>query len=277
MDKRLGKGLGALISEDVSKAKEKVEKIRVADIVPNPFQPRKRFSETKMDELVCSIREKGVIQPVLLRPVGNGYELVAGERRWRAAQKLEIEEMPAIVRTDINDANSLEISLVENIQREELNPIEEANAYQELIGQFEYTLDKVGQMVGKDKTTISNSLRLLSLPEEIQAYIEEGKISAGHAKAILSITSEHGRKKIAKVVVRKGISVREVEQLVRKLTDSSIKPKKGKDPEIAQIEEALQHKLGTKVSLHQGKKRGRIEIQYFSNEDLQRLLRLILQ
>jgi len=277
MDKRLGKGLDALISEDVSKGKEKVEKIRTSEIVPNPLQPRKRFSEEKMDELICSIREKGVIQPVLLRPTGGGYELVAGERRWRAAQKLQIEEVPAIIRDDIDDANSLEISLIENIQREELNPIEEANAYQELIGQFEYTLDKVGQMMGKDKTTVSNSLRLLTLPEEIQNYVEEGKISAGHAKAILSITSEQKRKKIAKTIMRKGISVRETEQLVRKLTESKPKLKRTKEPEIAQIEEALQHKLGTKVTVHKGQKRGRIEIQYFSNEDLQRLLRLILQ
>ncbi len=277
MDKRLGKGLDALISEDVSKGKEKVEKIRTSEIAPNPLQPRKRFSEEKMDELICSIREKGVIQPVLLRPTGGGYELVAGERRWRAAQKLQIEEVPAIIRDDIDDANSLEISLIENIQREELNPIEEANAYQELIGQFEYTLDKVGQMMGKDKTTVSNSLRLLTLPEEIQNYVEEGKISAGHAKAILSITSEQKRKKIAKTIMRKGISVRETEQLVRKLTESKPKLKRTKEPEIAQIEEALQHKLGTKVTVHKGQKRGRIEIQYFSNEDLQRLLRLILQ
>ena len=277
MEKKLGKGLSALISEDISKDKEKIEKIKLTDIFPNPFQPRKRFSEEKMDELICSIREKGVIQPVLLRPAENGYELVAGERRWRAAQKLQFEEMPAIVREDIDDADSLEISLIENIQREELNPIEEANAYRELIGQFEYTLDKVGQMVGKDKTTISNSLRLLTLPEDIQNYVEEGKISAGHAKAILSITSEQKRKKIARTILRKGISVRETEQLVRKLTEIKTKTRKTKDPEIAQIEEALQHKLGTKVSVHKGKKRGRIEIQYFSNEDLQRLLQLILQ
>ena len=277
MEKRLGKGLGALISEDISKNKEKVEIVRLKDIVPNPFQPRKKFNEEKLQELASSIREKGVIQPILVRPVANGYELVAGERRWRAAQQLQIDEIPVIVRNDISDVNSLEISLIENIQREELNAIEEANAYKQLVDAFDYTLDKVGQMMGKDKTTISNSLRLLSLPQEIQTYIEDGKISAGHAKAILAVVSDHKRKKIAKTIIRKGISVRETEQLVQKLTTTKAKTRKTKDPEIAQIEEALQHKLGTKVTINQGKKRGRIEIQYFSNEDLQRLLGILIQ
>ncbi|RKY42153.1 MAG: hypothetical protein DRP85_03835 [Candidatus Makaraimicrobium thalassicum] len=277
MEKRLGKGLAALISEDTSKVKEKVKKVKLTDIVPSSFQPRKRFGPEKMEELVSSIREKGVIQPVLVRPRGTGYELIAGERRWRAAQQLQIEEMPAIIRNDIDDAGSLEISLIENIQREELNPIEEASAYQELISQFEYTLDKVGQMMGKDKTTISNSLRLLTLPEEIRSYVEDGRISTGHAKALLSITSGHRRKKLAGMIVRKGISVRETEQLVRRAAGARIKAKKAKDSEIMRIEEELQHRLGTKVNIQQGKKRGRIEIQYFSNEDLQRLLRIILQ
>ncbi len=279
MEKRLGKGLDALISEEATlgKGKEKVEKVKLTELVPNPFQPRKRFGEEKMEELTSSIREKGVIQPILVRPVSSGYELIAGERRWRAAQKLNLEEIPAIVRKDIDDANSLEISLIENIQREELNPVEEANAYQELIDQFAYTLERIGQMMGKDKTTISNSLRLLTLSEEIKEYLEEGKLSTGHAKALLSIVSEAKRKKIAKTILRKGISVRETEQLVRRITEPKRAAKKTKDPETMSLEEELQHKLGTKVSIIQGKKRGRIEIQYFSNEDLERLLKLILR
>jgi ParB family chromosome partitioning protein len=276
MEKRLGKGLNALISEDVGKAKEKVDKIKLSEIVPNPFQPRKRFDEGKMEELMNSLKEKGVIQPVLVRAVESGYEIIAGERRWRAAQKLELKEIPAIIRHDIDDANSLEISLIENIQREELNPIEEAYAYNELIDKFEYTLDKVGQMMGKDKTTISNSLRLLTLAEELRDYVAEGKISAGHAKALLSVVSEARRIKIAKIIIRKGISVRETEQMVRSLDDTKKRQPKSKDPETVRIEEELQHRLGTKVNILQGKKRGRIEIQYFSNEDLSRLLRLIL-
>ena len=277
MEKRLGKGLDALISQDVSKPKEKVEKISLKDIVPNPFQPRKRFAEEKMAELVSSLREKGVIQPILVRTKGDGYELIAGERRWRAAQELDIEEIPAIIRDDIDDANSLEISLIENIQREELNPIEEANAYQELIGQFEYTLEKVGKMMGKDKTTISNSLRLLSLTDEIKDMIEDGQLSAGHAKALLAVTSEAKRKKLAKTIISKGLSVREAEYLVRRLLEPVTRAKKTKDPETLTIEEQLQHRLGTKVNILQGKKRGKVEITFFSNEDLDRILKIILQ
>ncbi|MFH1837412.1 MAG: ParB/RepB/Spo0J family partition protein, partial [Candidatus Omnitrophota bacterium] len=168
MEKRLGKGLEALISEDNRKQKETIEKIKLKDIVPNPFQPRKKFGERKMEELVMSLREKGVIQPILVRPSGGKYEIIAGERRWRAAGELGIEDIPAIVRKDINDSNSLEISLIENIQREELNSIEEAKAYKELTNKFNHTLDTVGIMMGKDKSTISNTLRLLALPIEIQ-------------------------------------------------------------------------------------------------------------
>ena len=277
MEKRLGKGLEALIAGDTGKVKGKVEKINLKDIVPNPFQPRKRFNEDRLDELVSSIKEKGVIQPILVRPSGVGYEVIAGERRWRAAQKLGIGEIPAIVRTDIDDASSLEISIIENIQREELNPIEEANAYQELIGKFEYTLDKVGQMMGKDKTTISNTLRLLTLSNEMRALVEDGKISMGHAKAILSLVSEAKRQKIVRAILNKGISVRETEQMVKRISEARTKQSKVKDPEIQQVEESLQHRLGTKVTIHQGKKRGHIEIQYFSNDDLQRVLELILR
>ncbi|MFH1877786.1 MAG: ParB/RepB/Spo0J family partition protein [Candidatus Omnitrophota bacterium] len=276
MDKRLGKGLGALIAEDTKKAKGKIEKIKVGEIVPNPFQPRKYFDEEKLEELVQSVKEQGVIQPILVRPLRNGYELVAGERRWRAAQQLEMQEIPAIIREDIDDANSLEISLIENVQREELNPIEEAEAYQELGRQFSYTLDKIGRMVGKNKTTISNSLRLLSLDEEIRKFIVGGELTTGHAKVLLSVANEQKRKAIAKTIIKQGISVREAEQIVRRLGETRKKEKKPMDPEKISIEEELQYKLGTKVTIKQGKKRGKIEIQFFSNDDLQRVLQVIL-
>ena len=276
MEKRLGKGLDALIPEDLNKSKEKIERIKVAEITPNKFQQRKIFKQEKMEELLSSIQEKGVIQPVLVRKAGEGYELIAGERRWRAAQELRLEEIPALVMNDIDDAGSLEISLIENIQRDELNPIEEANAYQELIESFKYTLEKIGQMLGKDKTTVSNSLRLLNLSEEIRSFIEEGTISAGHAKALLAISNDRRRKKVASDIIKKGLSVRETEQLAKAEPGTRAKTAKHKDPEIAFIEEQLQHYFGTKVNIHQGKKRGRIEIQYYSNEDLQRLLGLVL-
>ncbi|MGB2598942.1 MAG: ParB/RepB/Spo0J family partition protein [Candidatus Omnitrophota bacterium] len=277
MGKRLGKGLGALIPGDTSKAKEKVEGLKLSDIVPNQFQPRKRFSPEKMEELLSSIREKGVIQPILVRPVEDGYELIAGERRLRAAQELSLEEIPAIIKENISDVNSLEISLIENIQRDDLNPIDEANAYQDLVDKFEYTLEKIGQMVGKDKTTVSNSLRLLALSDEVRGHLEEGAITTGHAKALLSLQSERKRKRLAKAIIKKGLSVRQVEQLVASVPGAETKRKTTKNPEVVRIEEELQHRLGTKVSVRQGKKRGRIEIQYFSNDDLQRLLRVLLQ
>lgn len=279
MEKRLGKGLAALISEEaqMDKTKEKVVKLALKDIIPNPLQPRKKFSPTKMEELINSIEKKGIIQPILVRPNKTGYELVAGERRWRAARELGFEEIPAIIRDDIDDANSLEISIIENIQREELNPIEEALAYRELIAKFEYTLDKVGQMVGRDKTTISNSLRLLALPQEILSHIEEGLLSTGHAKVLLSIPSEQKQKKIAKIIVEKQLSVRETEHMAHQVKGTTIKTRRIKTPEILQIEEALQHKLGTKINIIQGKKRGRIEIQYFSDKDLDRLLKMLLE
>lgn len=202
-EKRLGKGIEALIVSDGIKSRERVEKINISSLSPNPFQPRKRFSGNKMEELVNSLREKGIIQPILVRPRGEKYEIIAGERRWRAAQEIGMEEVPVIVRRDIDDANSLEISLIENIQREELNAVEEAAAYKELIDKFEYTLDKVGQMMGKDKTTVSNSLRILSLSREILDLLEEGKISLGHAKALLSIPNEQRRKKIVQTIIKK--------------------------------------------------------------------------
>ncbi|MGB2630370.1 MAG: ParB/RepB/Spo0J family partition protein [Candidatus Omnitrophota bacterium] len=275
MEKRLGKGLDALIPGDMSKSKEKVAYLKLAEIIPNQFQPRKSFSKNKMEELLNSVREKGVIQPVLVRPAEEGYELIAGERRWRAAQELNLDEIPAIIKSDVSDVNSLEISLIENIQRDDLNPIDEANAYKELTDKFMYTLEKIGQMVGKDKTTISNSLRILSLSREIQGLLESGQISVGHAKALLSFASEYRQKKIADKIVKKGLSVRQVEMLTGGAGKQ--KKQKKKDPDVVRVEEELQHRLGTKVNILQGKKRGRIEIQYFSNEDLQRILNLLLR
>lgn len=276
-EKRLGKGLEALISNDGAKARERVERVNTRLLSPNPFQPRKRFSGSKMEELVNSLREKGIIQPILVRPKGDSYEIIAGERRWRAAQELKLEEVPVIVRRDINDANSLEISLIENIQREELNAVEEATAYKELIDKFEYTLDKVGQMMGKDKTTVSNSLRILALPKETLDLVEEGKISAGHAKALLSAPNDQKRKKVLQAVLKKGLSVRETENMVRRFGISLARDERKKDVETESVEERLQHRFGTRVVIRHGKKRGRIEIQYFSKEDLDRILRILLE
>jgi len=277
MEKRLGKGLEALIPEDTSKPKEKIASLKLNEIVPNQLQPREKFGPEAMEELKNSIKEKGVIQPVLVRLKDDVYELIAGERRWRAAKELQMGEIPAIIKREIDDVSSLEISLIENIQREGLNPIEEAKAYKKLTERFSYTLDQVGQMVGKDKTTVSNSSRLLNLEQEIQDYLKEGKITTGHAKVLLSIQNEYKRKKMAQTIIKHELSVRQAEQMVKARAETRKKISKQKDPEIQRIEDELQHRLGTKVNIRHGKKRGWVEIQYFSNEDLDRLLNIILK
>jgi len=284
IEKRLGKGLDALISNSANnkaeaeeQPKKGVAKIKISDIKPNPFQPRKAFGMEKMDELVNSIREKGIIQPILVRPIGDKYELVAGERRWRAAQEVHLDEIPAVIRDDIDDASSLELSIIENIQREELNPIEEAEAYQELVDKFGYTLTKVGQMVGKDKSTISNSLRLLALSSPIRKEIIAGKLSIGHAKVLLSVTNDYKREKIANIIKNKTLSVRETEKIVNLFNGKRTLKNEEKNANLLDVEEQLQQFLGTKVSIQQKKKKGKIEIIFYSNKDLQRILNLMIK
>jgi len=274
MDKRLGKGLGALITEKPDSA-EKINKLRIESIVPNKFQPRKKFDEGKLKELKDSIKAKGVIQPVIVRKTKEGHELIAGERRFRAMKELGFREIPAIVK-DVTDADSLELSLIENIQREELNPIEEARAYTNLNEKFSFSQEEISKAVGKDPSTISNTLRLLTLPELIQNYIEDNLISMGHAKAILSLPTERSKIRFSKRIMRKSLSVRQAEELIRQRLQ---KPKKAasKDAELMRIEEELQHYFGTRVKAIHGKKRGRLEIFYYSNEDLDRILGLIIK
>ena len=275
MTQKLGKGLDALIP-DLGERKEKVVYLKIEDITPSRYQPRERFDEAKLSELIASIREKGVIQPVLVRPKGDGkYELIAGERRLRAVRSLEIKEMPALVR-EVEDVDALEISLIENIQREELNPIDEAHAYRRLSDEFNFTQEKIGQTIGKDRSTVANMMRLLLLPKKIQEFVENNTISMGHARAILSLEGEKERLKFCNRIVKKGLSVRQTENLAKTL---GAKPRARlgavKDHNIAAVEEELQHFLGTKVRIVHGKKRGKIEIQYYSNDDLDRILRLI--
>jgi len=275
MTQKLGKGLEALIP-DSGERKEKVVYLKIDDITPSRYQPRERFDETKLSELTASIREKGVIQPVLVRPKGDGkYELIAGERRLRAVRSLEIKEMPALVR-EVEDVDALEISLIENIQREELNPIDEANAYRRLSDEFNFTQEKIGQTIGKDRSTVANMMRLLLLPKKIQEFVENNTISMGHARTILSLEGEKQRLRFCNRIVKKGLSVRQTEHLAKKLgAKSQARLSAVKDHNIAAVEEELQHFLGTKVRIVHGKKRGKIEIQYYSNDDLERILRLI--
>lgn len=276
MDKRLGRGLDALIPEKSTNIgdAQKIGKLKVSSIVPNRFQPRKTFNSERLKELKDSISEKGIIQPVIVRPVEDGFELIAGERRLRAAQELGYEEIPAIIK-DVTDADSLEIALIENIQREELNPVEEANAYMDLMQKFNFTQEEISKALGKNSSTISNTIRLLTLPELIQDYISDASISMGHAKAVLSLPTERSRIRFAKKIIRKNLSVRQAEELVRHKLQKPQRNRPEKDTHLARIEEELQHYLGTRVKVLHGKKRGRVEIYYYSNEDLERVLDLI--
>jgi ParB family chromosome partitioning protein len=271
MDKKLGKGLGALIPEKAGK----VLFLKIDSIMPNRLQPRKRIDPDKLRELIDSIREKGIIQPVLVRPLGDeGYELIAGERRLRAVKELGHEEIPVIVR-DVKDSDILQLAIIENIQREDLSPIEEANAYKELTERFNFSQDEISKAVGKNKATVSNTLRILLLPDFVQKFILDGVLSAGHAKTILSLPTEKMRVRLTKRIVKNNLSVRQSEELARGKVQGSPAKIKAKDENIAQIEEELQHFLGTRVKIAHGKKRGKITIAYFSNEDLNRILNLI--
>ncbi len=277
MQKRgLGRGLEAIIPQDTELgARERVQQLKVSDIKPSRFQPRVYFSQEKLEELANSIREKGVIQPILVRSMADGqYELIAGERRFKAVKHLGLGEIPAIVRR-ISDADALETALIENIQREELNPVEEAQAYRRLSQEFGLTQDAIAQRVGKDKTSVSNLLRILNLPDKVIEFISQNSITLGHAKAILSLIDPKRQTAFCEQIVKKGLSVRQSEFLVQKIRrPRSAKMNLSKDAGLRDLEERLQHLFGTKVRIHQGKKRGRLEIEYYSPEDLDRLLRI---
>jgi ParB family chromosome partitioning protein len=276
VNKALGKGLSALIppKEIESGREEKIIQIPTSQIKASKYQPRVEFNEARLKDLVSSIKEKGVVQPVLVRRSPDGYELIAGERRLRAVKALGIERMPAIVR-DVGDADLLELSLIENIQREELNPMEEARAFQRFITDFKFTQERIAQVLGKDRSTITNTIRLLSLPKKIQDHLSKEMISAGHARAILSLPTEDEQLRVCNLVVKKGLSVRETEILVLRRSAGRRKAGKGTDAAILDLEARLQAALGTRVRIFHGKKRGRIQIEYYSADDLNRLLGLI--
>lgn len=282
MEKRsLGKGLSALIPpKDVVALKtdvaagETVVALPIIDIKANRYQPRTEFNADKLKELVDSIREKGVVQPVLVRRSAKGYELIAGERRLRAVSQLGYDTIPAIVK-DVSDLDMLEISLIENIQRAELNPLDEANSFQKFITDFNFTQDRIAQVLGKDRSTIANTMRLLLLPKKIQDFLANESITAGHAKALLPLPSEKDQLRMCNLIIKKGLSVREVENRVAKKRAGVKNPDPLKDQSIVDIENGLQQILGTRVRILHGKKRGKIEIEYYSTEDLNRILDIL--
>ncbi len=278
MERRaLGKGISALIpvqqEEDRGK---KIFNLSLSSVRPNPFQPRENFEKEAMDELVQSIREKGIIQPILVRPKGELFELIAGERRLRAANILQLKEIPAIIK-EVDDRDSLEIALIENIQRKELNPIEEARAYQYLIEKFNLTQDEVSVILGKSRVSVTNTLRLLKLPSEVQEEIKNNRISFAHGRALLEISDFNLQRRLVQDIIMKSLSVRELENMIKtsrpRLSSSRIRVKiSAGDPLTKIMEEQLQQILSTKVRIVKKKKRGSIVVDFYSQDDLERIV-----
>ncbi|HDK27485.1 MAG TPA: ParB/RepB/Spo0J family partition protein [Candidatus Atribacteria bacterium] len=275
----LGKGIEALIPKVDSTRKEFITEINIDDLVPNLFQPRKDFDREKMEELKESIKTHGMIQPIVVREIATGYELVAGERRLRAAKEIGMKRIPAIIKNFSNE-KSLEIALVENIQREDLNPIEQANAFKRLADEFKLTQQELAEVTGKSRSLISNTIRLLKLDPDIQRNIAERKISFGHAKLLLGIEDEEMQRIIGNRIISSGLSVRATEKLIKIITQRKQKPFKVKNitiEEFPEAEEKLREILGTKVNILYDGKKGKINIEFYSKEDLRRIIDLFLK
>jgi ParB family transcriptional regulator, chromosome partitioning protein len=272
MNKRgLGRGLGALLSTGPSTG-EAVAELPIESIHPNPDQPRKSFDINSLEELAASIRASGVIQPVVVRPDGDEFQLIVGERRWRAAKQVGLTRIPAIVRKT-TDAESLELALVENLLREDLNPMEEAEGYQRLLAEFGWTQEQLAQRVGRDRSSIANCLRLLRLPEAVQDDLRTGRLTMGHARALLALTSVAEQMKLREEILAHSWSVRATEEGVQRRVMRRI-PRR-RSPEITAVEDALRGALMTRVRLVGNERRGRIEVAYGSSEELERLIGVI--
>lgn len=277
----LGKGLGALLPELKLEESKTLLYCGIEEIVPNRSQPRKHFDELKLQELAESIKEKGILEPLIVRRVDQGYELIIGERRWRAAQKAGLKEVPIIIK-EVDGRELLEISLIENLQREDLNPIEAAEAFKHLIEEFNISQEDLSKRIGKDRTTIANTLRLLKLPPEIREQLIQNRITSGHARAILSLETKEKQIELSSLIIKKGLSVREAEILAKRWSTKTkgLIPKGLKKEDLKSqlhsIQDSLRKHLGTKVRIFPKGQKGKIEIEYYSNQDLERLVELIL-
>ena len=280
----LGKGLDALfegIQEETPKASSDtaqqagVQVLKVLDIDPNPQQPRKDFDQEKIQELTESIREHGVLQPVVVKPVGRRYVLVAGERRWRASKLAGIQTIPAVV-MDMDGQKMMEIALIENLQREDLNPMEAARGMRMLMQEYRLTQEEIARQLGKSRPAVANTLRLLNLSEEIQDMISEEKLSPGHARALLSLENLEQRSKLAKAIADRSLNVRETEKLIKssqgRASNQNNPARQNKPPYLSELEAALEEVLGTRVEINAGQKKGTILIEYYCNEDLERIM-----
>jgi len=280
MSKRgLGKGLEALIPKVEYKEKELVIEMDTESLTPNLFQPRKNFDKEKMEELKESIRKHGIIQPIVVRKMASGYEIVAGERRLKAAKEIGLKKIPAIIKI-LNNEKSLEIALVENIQREDLNPIEQANSFKRLIDEFNLTQQELAEVTGKSRALVANTTRLLKLNPEIQKNISEGKISFGHAKLLLSIEDEEVQRAVCDRIISNDLSVRDTERLIKNI--GKVQKKQFKVTNISiehfpEVEGRLREILGTKISILYDGKKGKINIEFYNKEDLRRIVNLLLK
>jgi ParB family chromosome partitioning protein len=277
MRNRIKKGLGRGLSSLLGDSSKKIEtnKVSINDLIRNKFQPRKNFNKESLDELTNSIKEQGVIQPIVVRPSKSPegkYEIIAGERRWLASQNAGLHDVPVVV-LDVDDVKSLEFAIVENVQRQDLNPIEEARGYQSLIDEFNYNQDKLSKFIGKSRSYIANSLRLLSLPNEILLMVEEGKLSAGHARSLIGL---HNSINIAKQIIQKKLSVRQAEILARQFRDKKLKLIEKKDPNILDLQKSLEEKTGLNVSVTNKKNNsGTIAFEYSDLDQLERITNTI--
>jgi ParB family chromosome partitioning protein len=272
--KALGKGLSALIPENLEKEDyERIHEIDIDLISPNPNQPRKVFEQDKLNELTESIKKYGLIQPIILRKEGEFYTIIAGERRWRACKNANVKTIPSIVR-DIENRNASEIALIENIQREDLNPIDEANAYEFVMERYGITQEQVSNIVGKSRVYVTNIMRLNNLDEYVKDKIVKNLITAGHGRAILSLEKEK-QKLLTDIIIRDGLSVRDVEKLVRSSKKPRRKEKTAKDKYLVYLEEMLTERFSTRVNIKSNKNKGKIEIEYTGSDDLNRILELL--
>lgn len=273
----LGKGLGALMLENNTDSMVSTSTLNINEITPNKEQPRKTFDETALEELADSIRQHGVLQPLLVRPLtSGGYQLVAGERRWRASRLAELKEVPVIIK-ELSDTEAMEIAIIENLQREDLNPIEEAEGLQALIDKCGYTQEQVATSVGKSRPAITNALRLLKLPEEVREMAKDGTISAGHARALLAFDNQPMMIECANQIVSKKLTVRDVEKMAKRPATKSAQQKtaKRRDSFYDEVELSLTEALGTKVRVYNGRNKGTLEIEFYTLDDLKNIANAI--
>ncbi len=286
-ERGLGKGIKALLEDfDLVEDVSKVKNVDISKIRPNPEQPRKTFSENSLKELAESIKENGILQPILVREKDGYYEIIVGERRWRAAQIAGLKEIPVIVKNDLDNAEMLKLAIIENVQREDLNPIELATAYNELIEKYNLTQEDLSRMIGKSRSSIANTVRLLKLPQKVKEYIVQGVLSEGHGRALLSLEDEEEIVKLAKESIEKGLSVRELEEIINfkkkeyildKNVSRETTNEKNVNQDLLNIEEDFIEVFGTKVSVIGNLDKGKIVINYYSREDLERIYSIIVK